>query len=351
VERVRVHENLSCFVGSETGKRFCPVGFNYDHDELYRLIEDYWDNEWSKVEADFSAMRQLGANVIRVHLQLNRFLAKPEEPDQKAFEQFDRLLELARSKGLYIDVVGLCCYHRDETPAWYHEASWQERWDIQAFFWQQFARRYRQDPAIFSFDLMNEPVVPGRVRKPGAWLGPEFDGKSFIQFITLDGTREPRIDTARKWIRKLTGSIKNEDPDRLVTLGLVDWSLQKPGKISSGFEPSEIIDDLDYMSAHLYPDEGEPEVMIETMRAFVTHKPMVIDETFHLRCSIEEQEMFLEAALECAEGFVGFYTDQVQSPVTDRDFRRNRMITEWLGIHKKFAPRFLNRELPAAIDS
>ena len=30
-----------------------PWGFNYDHDEAGRLIEDYWDAEWAKVEEDF----------------------------------------------------------------------------------------------------------------------------------------------------------------------------------------------------------------------------------------------------------------------------------------------------------
>src|SRR6266851_2872152 len=51
------------------GKPFVPWGFNYDHDETGRLLEDYWDKEWSKVEKDFGAMHDLGANVVRIHLQ------------------------------------------------------------------------------------------------------------------------------------------------------------------------------------------------------------------------------------------------------------------------------------------
>ena len=44
------------------------------HDEKGRLIEDYWEAEWPKVETDFRAMRRMGANVVRVHLQLGKFM-------------------------------------------------------------------------------------------------------------------------------------------------------------------------------------------------------------------------------------------------------------------------------------
>ena len=53
-----------------SGRAFMLWGFNYDHDEAGRLLEDYWADEWPKVEQDFHEMRQLGANVVRVHLQL-----------------------------------------------------------------------------------------------------------------------------------------------------------------------------------------------------------------------------------------------------------------------------------------
>jgi len=45
------------------GKSFTPWGFNYDHDEQGRLLEDYWLTEWPKVVEDFREMRELGANV------------------------------------------------------------------------------------------------------------------------------------------------------------------------------------------------------------------------------------------------------------------------------------------------
>src|SRR5690242_7654153 len=74
---VEVTNDKKGFVLRPSGKPFVPWGFNYDHDEKGRLIEDYWEAEWPKVEADFAQMKKLGANVVRVHLQLGRFMDGP----------------------------------------------------------------------------------------------------------------------------------------------------------------------------------------------------------------------------------------------------------------------------------
>src|SRR5262245_15385416 len=47
------------FALSPSGDRFIPRGFNYDHDEQGRLIEDYWELEWGKIEEDFREMKEL----------------------------------------------------------------------------------------------------------------------------------------------------------------------------------------------------------------------------------------------------------------------------------------------------
>lgn len=45
------------FVEEGTGKELRPWGFNYDHDEKGRLIEDYWHDEWEKVVGDMREMK------------------------------------------------------------------------------------------------------------------------------------------------------------------------------------------------------------------------------------------------------------------------------------------------------
>ena len=71
---------------------FVPWGFNYDHDAEGRLIEDYWDEEWPTVEAHFGQMKKLGANVVRVHLQLGKFMDGPDKANEKALARLGKLL-------------------------------------------------------------------------------------------------------------------------------------------------------------------------------------------------------------------------------------------------------------------
>src|SRR5688572_13865584 len=83
---VRVAPDGRGFVVGPEARPFRPLGFNYDHDESGRLLEDYWVEEWPKVEADFREMKELGANVVRIHLQTGRFLKGADEPDAAALE-------------------------------------------------------------------------------------------------------------------------------------------------------------------------------------------------------------------------------------------------------------------------
>lgn len=74
LEWVKVSQDKKGFVCEESGERFVPLGFNYDHDDEGRLLEDYWHLEWRTVEEDFLEMKRLGANVVRIHLQVGRFM-------------------------------------------------------------------------------------------------------------------------------------------------------------------------------------------------------------------------------------------------------------------------------------
>src|SRR4051812_15657145 len=70
-----------------TNKRFVPWGFNYDRDFNSRLIEDYWEVDWPTFESDFREMKRLGANVVRVHLQVAHFMDGPNKPNRNALFQ------------------------------------------------------------------------------------------------------------------------------------------------------------------------------------------------------------------------------------------------------------------------
>lgn len=303
---VQVAKDKKSFTLDPSGKAFTPWGFNYDHDTERRLIEDYWEKEWDKVKTHFAQMKKFGANVVRIHLQVGKFMDAANKPNANALDRLTKLVVLAEKERLYLDLTGLGCYHKADVPGWYDKLSEQDRWDVQTRFWEVVAGRCAKSPAIFCYDLMNEPVVPGEKRKDGDWLGPAFAGKHFVQVITLDQAGRPRPHIARQWIKQLVAAIRKQDKRHLITVGLVDWSLDRPG-LTSGFVPDKIAADLDFISVHIYPEKGKVDKALKTLEGFVVGKPVVIEETFPLKCSVEDFGQFIERSKKHAAGWIGFY--------------------------------------------
>ena len=290
----------------ESEKAFVPWGFNYDHDASGTLIEDYWDEKWAVVEDDFREMKAFGATVVRIHLQFPKFMQQADRPNEKALTQLARLVALAERNRLYLDVTGLGCYHKQDVPRWYDDLGEAERWTAQIRFWESVAKVCADSPAIFCYDLMNEPVVPGGDGKRDDWLGPPFAGKHFVQFITLEARGRPRVEIARQWIEQLTTAIRKHDRRHLITVGLVDWSLDRPG-LTSGFVPEKVAQQLDFLAVHIYPEANRVPESIDTLKGFCIGKPVMIEETFPLKCSFEEMTSFLDQSHGIAAGWISFY--------------------------------------------
>jgi hypothetical protein len=331
-----VSKDKKGFIELPAGKVITPWGFNYDHDHQGRLLEDYWEAEWDKVAAHFSQMRKLGANVVRIHLQFAKFMEGPDKPNAKALDRLGKLLQLAEKERLYLDVTGLGCYHKADVPAWYDKLSEKDRWSAQAQFWQAVAGRCAASPAVFCYDLMNEPVVPGGKRNEGDWLGPPFGGKHFVQFITLDQAERPRPDIARQWIMQLVAAIRKQDKRHLVTVGMVDWSLDRPG-LTSGFVPDKVADDLDFVSVHIYPEKGKVAEALKTLQGFAVGKPVVIEEIFPLRCSMDELGQFIDQSRQHAAGWIGFYWGKPPEELRRSKTIGDAMTLGWLEFFEKRA--------------
>jgi hypothetical protein len=285
------------------GERFVVQGFNYDHDRDGRLLEDYWVAEWPAVVEDFAEMKALGANVVRVHLQLGRFLRGPAEPDPAALDKLAELLLLAERTGLYVDVTGLGCYHRADVPAWYDALPEAERWQAQACFWSAVAAVCAPSPAVFCYDLMNEPILPGAEPETD-WLAGEFAGKHFVQRIALALGGRTREQVARDWVRTLVAAIREHDRRHPITVGVIPWVLTFPGARPLFYSPA-VAEHLDFVSVHVYPEKGEVDAAVAAVATFAIGKPIVVEETFPLRCSVDELFTFLDRA--DVDGFLGFY--------------------------------------------
>lgn len=331
--RVQVAPDKTGFRLAPSGKPFRPWGFNYDHDASGRLIEDYWESNWPKIEADFAAMKQLGGNVVRVHLQLAKFLDSPTSANPRALRRLSMLLELAEREGLYLDVTGLGCYHKADVPAWYDKLDEQQRWTAQGRFWQAVASTCAQSPAVFCFDLMNEPVVPGGRRQSGDWLGPPFAEEYFVQFITLDPRGRNRSEIARQWIAQLVSTIRKVDRRHLVTVGLID---DRAGRLT-GFVPAKIAPELDFLAVHIYPERGKVNEAAQRLHDFAVGKPVVVEETFPLRCSPQELDRFIAQNLARgpATGWISFYWGKPISELRRSKQLGDVLLLEWLPLFER----------------
>lgn len=346
LQSVRVSDDQNGFVRVPSGEPFIPWGFNYDHDSDGMLIEDYWHDRWDDVESDFQEMKRLGANVVRVHLQFGAFMVGPDESDPDSLRQLARLVTLAEEQGLYLNVTGLGCYHKQDVPAWYDALDESDRWAAQAAFWEAVAKTCAASPAIFCYDLMNEPVVPGGDSRRDDWLGPAFGGKHFVQFVSLDRGGRQRPEIARQWIRTLVTAIRKHDADHLITVGLVDWSLDRPG-LTSGFVPEKIADDLDFIAVHIYPHQGKIDEALDTLGGFAAvGKPVVIEEIFPLKCDIAELDRFIEASRNLAgggaSGWIGFYWGKTAEEYRQGPQTISAVITrDWLEWFERKTPELL----------
>ena len=307
LEGVRLSPDGKSFVLAESGAAFRVWGVNYDHDSHGvngRLLEDYWDAEWETVRSDFQEMKELGANVVRIHLQTGKFMSAADTPNEKSLAQLRRLLALAEQTGLYLDITGLGCYHEADTPPWYDAMDEAARWTVQARFWSAVAKTCRDSHAVFCFDLMNEPLIDGK--KDQGWLAGELGGKHFVQRLTLEhGNRTP-IEIAKAWVDKLTAAIRAEDRGHLITVGVIPWAHVWTGAKPIFYSP-EVSGALDFASIHLYPKTGEVDRALTTMAVYEIGKPLVIEETFPLSCSIEEMDDFLKRSKARTEGYISFY--------------------------------------------
>ncbi len=328
---IKLDESGSHFVRSPSGNEFIVWGVNYDHNRSGRLIEDYWHSGFDTVREDFKEIKKLGANAVRIHLQLGRFMKTPKRANQAELKQLARVVELAETTGLYLDITGLGCYHKKDVPAWYAGLSEQERWKVQARFWETVAKTCAGSPAVFCYDLMNEPVLPGK-EKETEWLPGSFGGKHFVQRISLDLAGRSRTAVAEKWINLLVSAIRKHDRRHLVTVGIIPWAFHfYPKAKKLLFYSEEAGGRLDFVSVHFYPKKGAVDTALKALKVYDIGKPLVIEEMFPLKCSLEELDIFIDRSKETVEGWISFYWGKtIEEYAKDKPGIQSALIKEWL---------------------
>ena len=336
---IGVSEGGKGFVRSPAAEPFTIWGVNYDHDGHGRLLDEYWEDDWEAVVADFREIKQLGANCVRIHLQFGKFMEAPDRPRASALARLARLVKLAEESRLYLDVTGLACYHKKNIPEWYDQLGEQERWGAQAVFWEEVASVCKDSTAIFCYNLMNEPILPGR-KIETEWLAGELGGKFFVQRISLDLKGRAREEVAEAWVNSMVKAIRKHDEDHLVTVGVIPWVFAFGGG-KPLFHGPRVGRHLDFVAVHFYPKTGEVDQALKALKAYEVGKPLVVEEMFPLKCSQAELLEFVDRSAGHVDGWISFYWGETAAELRGKPNRStaDAITASWLDAFRERSPR------------
>lgn len=363
-------------IGSD-GKRWVPWGNNYvgvgGSPVNHHMVEDnmYDAAGLARIDADLARVALLDppdgtTNVVRMHVQLARFLRDPTTPDHQALARFAHVIELAEDHGLHVLVTGLNDFYPGDNPAWVGQQTDEAtHWATQATWWSYMALALHDSPGVFAYDLMNEPYVGGNViHDDGVWwtnVAPTGfcsygenqttgdHGTCFGQFVTPNpGTRTAAV-VAADWTQRMVHAIRfigpfANDQRHLVTIGVGAFGMSNVFHSASG-----VRDQLDFLEPHLYPDgnAGQDAIDLAAALAAVSTKPIIAGETFS---NGPERHLIATA---CNAGTVGGWIGQFDDrrlgdacPATE-----NALVCAfydaWYVIARDFGPMIRHGECPA----
>jgi hypothetical protein len=272
---------------TETGRPFVPFGVTY-----YRPVTGWAPQVWKQFDAaatqrDFKLMKAAGVNCVRVFLTFGSFLPEPGKLSEEGLGKFDKFLELAEREGIYVHPTGPDLW--EGTPAWVAADRYADEAMLRVLenYWKEFITRYRGRNVMFAIDLLNEPAIAwdnaAMKARWRAWVHDRYSnsevmvqawGEAASKFAYDDPPTPPphnapgskwlldyqhfREDLAQEWVRRQVMAIKSVDPKRLVTTGLVQWSVPSllPALAHySAFRPSKLAPLLDFLEIHFYPLE------------------------------------------------------------------------------------------------
>jgi hypothetical protein len=283
------------FIFARSGRTFVPWGHNYAVNEP----DETGPMDWARVSRDFDDFRAMRANVARVHLQVPHFMDAPDQPNPAALGELARLLELAEEKGVYLDVTGLASYHVKHRAAWYDNLDTRNRWAAQARFWEAVSATCARSPAVFCYDLANEPIIGG-ARKDG-WYTGRMGDYEFLQRLSLDQGDRPGEEIALEWTRLMVSAIRKHDHIHPITVGMLPaW----------GIPPKVVAPELDFVAVHIYPESGKVADALKNLEQFEFGKPIVVEETFPLSCGVDDERDFLLRSRSIAAGWIGQYPSE-----------------------------------------
>ena len=214
------------FIFHPSGDRFVPWGHNYASvDIMERVAKDL-----ARVEREFTEMKAAGTTVARIHPEMLHILTGPDTADPQALDQLKTLLKIAEKSGIHLKITGLACYKIKDRMAWYDSMDEHDRWQTQAFFWETIAQTCAESPAVFAYDLVNEPAAVGK--QPDGWYMGKMGDVEFCQRLSLSPGNRNGDEIFREWTKQHGCRHPKTRPNAFDHDGnaSVPWRIQSSGR-------------------------------------------------------------------------------------------------------------------------
>ena len=154
---------------------------------------------------DIRFIASVGFNTVRIPLHWNLFMTPDGAITGDGWALLDRVLGWVKEAGLLAIVDlhaapgGQTGINHDDGPGYPLMFYVPRDRDLTVKLWQAIAQRYKGNPTILGYDLLNEPIAP------------------YHDIATLNPRLEP-------FFRRITTAIREVDPGRIVFLAAGQWS-------------------------------------------------------------------------------------------------------------------------------
>ena len=172
-----------------------------DEDEARQFWNTYHHNYIT--QADIRFIKQSGFNSVRVPFSYRLFVSD-ERLEGPGYELLDRVVDWCRREGLYV-ILDMHAAPGGQTgdniddsfgyPFLFESSKSQE---LTVNLWRKIAARYRDQPAVIGYDLLNEPIA------------------HYFDTALLNPRLEPLY-------RKIVAGIREVDRNHIIFLGGAQW--------------------------------------------------------------------------------------------------------------------------------
>jgi endoglucanase len=173
-------------------------------DEARRFWKVYRDNYIT--DEDIKYIKQAGFNSVRVPFSYRLFVAEndPQRLEGVGYELLDRVVGWCKKEGLSV-ILDMHAAPGGQTgdnidDSWGYPFLFEspESQELAVKIWQKIAARYRNEPTVLGYDLLNEPIP------------------HFFDTASLNPKLEPLY-------RKIVAGIREVDRNHLIVLGGAQW--------------------------------------------------------------------------------------------------------------------------------